>query len=611
MRRPFPRSSKPCVNAGRTSGSRPGWYERGGREFPALLTVYPLFDDQGPIVSVLGVTLDITRQKEAEHAVRVSERRYRRLVEMSPDAVVIHSQGRTVLTNRAAADLVGATDPKDLLGRSLMDFVHPEYVEAVKDHIERTVSGQRVPFMEQKILRLDGTEAEVEVAGVPFVFKGREAAHLVARDISARKQTERELRRRIEFERLVTDISTQFIRLAPEEIDAHIDRALATIGRFVGADRSYVFRFSPDGRRMTNTHEWCAEGIRPAVHRIRDVSVEAFPWIVGRLRNREVVQVSHAEQLPPVAAAERREFAAQGIRSLVNVPILLGEAVFGFLGFDAVRAPKSWPDETVALLRIVGEIFANALARKRAEEDLRRAMAELEEFKSIIDRSPVYVFVWRVADGWPVEFASENVRQLGYTPEDFTSGGVSWPGITHPEDVPRLQAEIAANLQAGRLEFSQEYRLFTADGEVRWIDDRNRAVTDAEGTVTHIQGILFDVTERKRAEEALRESEQRFRALIDNLPVGIYRNTPGPQGRFLMANQAMARLYGYDSVEEFLRIDASDLHKNQAERKAFSDKLIARGKVVGEEMLLRRKDGSTIWGSLTAQVVRDADGKFA
>jgi len=141
----------------------------------------------------------------------------------------------------------------------------------------------------------------------------------------------------------------------------------------------------------------------------------------------------------------------------------------------------------------------NITGYKRTEEQLKR-------LEAIINRSPVMVFLWPIEDGWPVEFVSENVEKvLGYRAEEFTSGKVSWPGITHPEDVPRLEAEVAKFLEEGVEEFNQEYRLITRSGGVRWMHDQNKVLLDPKGAPTHIQSIVLDITDRKQAEDELKE----------------------------------------------------------------------------------------------------------
>lgn len=112
-----------------------------------------------------------------------------------------------------------------------------------------------------------------------------------------------------------------------------------------------------------------------------------------------------------------------------------------------------------------------------------------------------------------------------------------------------------------------------------------------------------ELLERKRAEEALRESEHRYRSLVENLPIGIYRVTPGERGRFLMANPAFLSMFGYESEEEVKGLHVSDIYMRPAERKVFSDDLLAMKSVTVSDRYLKRKDGTTLWGRVTARVV--------
>ena len=133
------------------------------------------------------------------------------------------------------------------------------------------------------------------------------------------------------------------------------------------------------------------------------------------------------------------------------------------------------------------------------------ALEKLRELESIINRSPAVVFLWRLDEGWQVEFVSDSVKQFGYTPEELLSGQVSWDSITYPEDVPRIEAEVAEYFQRGVMEFAQEYRFITKSGKARWIEGLSKGLKDSNGVVTHVQSIILDVTERKRAEEKLQK----------------------------------------------------------------------------------------------------------
>ncbi len=178
---------------------------------------------------------------------------------------------------------------------------------------------------------------------------------------------------RVEKEKLIAWISTKFNNLALAEVDGGINYALKALGEFADADRSYIFLFSDDGTKVSNTYEWCARGIEPQIDRLQGLAAGDFPWWMERLRRFEDIAIPRVADLPDQARAEKEILQAQDIKSLYAVPLVYGKTLVGFLGLDAVRAEKTWPKEIVSLIRIIGEIIANALERKRAEERFCKA----------------------------------------------------------------------------------------------------------------------------------------------------------------------------------------------------------------------------------------------
>ena len=139
---------------------------------------------------------EIAQRQQAEETLRESEERYRRLVELTYDAVAIHSQGRLAYVNPAAVELLGATSPEELVGQPVRDFVHPDDWELVQARLQRVEeNGQGVPMAEEKFVRLDGTVVDVEVAAIPIVYGGQPAVQSVIRDVSVRKRLEKERER--------------------------------------------------------------------------------------------------------------------------------------------------------------------------------------------------------------------------------------------------------------------------------------------------------------------------------------------------------------------------------------------------------------------------------
>ena len=136
---------------------------------------------------------DISERKRAEERLWESEDRYRRLVELSPETIAVHSEGKFIYVNAAGAKLFGATEAEELIGKPFLDFVHPDYVELVKARVQRTLEGNTAELTEIKIMCLDGETIDVEATGMPIVYGGFSAVQVVIRDITERKRAEEEL----------------------------------------------------------------------------------------------------------------------------------------------------------------------------------------------------------------------------------------------------------------------------------------------------------------------------------------------------------------------------------------------------------------------------------
>ncbi len=152
--------------------------------------------------------------------------------------------------------------------------------------------------------------------------------------------------------------------------------------------------------------------------------------------------------------------------------------------------------------------------RKATENALLKYSMELEqsnklkeEMERIINTSPVIVFLWKYEPKWPAEFVSENITRLGYAVDDFTSKKILYGDIVHPEDLEKMQKELSRNVESGCDIYTSEYRIFTRSGDIRWVDERTFIQRDETGGI-HLQGIILDITEHKKADEALLQMEE-------------------------------------------------------------------------------------------------------
>ena len=166
-------------------------------------------------------------------------------------------------------------------------------------------------------------------------------------------------------------------------------------------------------------------------------------------------------------------------------------------------------------LELVARIRA-LLRLRNVERSLRQELARRAELQSIINGSPTVAVLWGTAPVLAVDYISEGIRRYGYEPDDFTSGRMTYAEILHPDDAARISEASRAFFAEGRDEYVQTYRILARDGRVRWVEDYTTARRDETGAVHHYQGVILDITERKRAEEAHRESDRRFRAAVES-----------------------------------------------------------------------------------------------
>ncbi len=170
------------------------------------------------------------------------------------------------------------------------------------------------------------------------------------------------------FEKLLGSIFTRFLNVTDDDLDEMIQLTLEEIGSFVQADRAYLFLLSDYKQLMSNTHEWCAEGILPQIEHLQDLSLTEHSWIITELSGSDSLYIPLVEDMPESAQIAQELLAMQGIKSLLLVPLMISHNLAGFLGFDAVTEPRLWSKEDINLLAIIAKILAFAKERKRSHD---------------------------------------------------------------------------------------------------------------------------------------------------------------------------------------------------------------------------------------------------
>lgn len=202
----------------------------------------------------------------------------------------------------------------------------------------------------------------------------------INKEITERKRAEEQIRNRL----VIEDAIARASRLLAYQQDADIKEILKILGEAVSVNRAYVFQFRQNGRKIDNTHEWCAPGTEPQIDNLQDLDSALVPWWMKKLGAGENIVIPDVGALPAEAAAEKEMLQAQDIRSLLVVPIYLGGGILvGFMGFDDTEKSRQWSSEDVSVLRVMAETMAGYLDRKQAEEKLHKTLGDLERFNRL------------------------------------------------------------------------------------------------------------------------------------------------------------------------------------------------------------------------------------
>jgi transcriptional regulator with GAF, ATPase, and Fis domain len=305
---------------------------------------------------------------------------------LDPELRCIHVNERmAVIDGIPVADHAGRTFGE--LDRQVARAVEPLLSRAVKEDrsfVEYEVVVQRA--------RGDQPSRELFWLICCYPLKGEDGSvvrcGLIVQDVTGQKRREDVQTERLKVEALLSDLSTAFINVPVREVDRKIEQGLQKVVEVLGVDRSTIWYLSPDGGRLLLTHSYALPGVKepPAV------IVDLIPVWMDMVRKGEIYGISDVDEMGEECWREKKYCReAGGIKSILFIPAIVGGIAVGTITFVSYRTRIEWPDELVQRLRILWEIFANALERKRADEKIQNALAEIRQLKDRLEAENIYL----------------------------------------------------------------------------------------------------------------------------------------------------------------------------------------------------------------------------
>ena len=337
-----------------------------------------LFDKQGNPVFFDGILEDITENKRSEGAIKESEANLKAIIENSLESIWSINRDYEIqyVNELFATDFKNTFGVQLTKGTNILESLPPDLRKLWKERYDRAFNNEHFVFEDR--IDIGTSPIYIEVAMTPIVVDGNVVgASFYGKNVTDKKLAQMQLEYMSNLRKLLIDLSSSFINLPFIEIEPAIKQSLANIGEFVGSDRAYVFDYDITNNTVSNTYEWCREGIESQINNLQLIPFDAFhDWSVAQLRG-EIIQIDDVSELPDDDL--RKFLEMQDIISMLNLPLIHENNYLGFIGFDCVKEKHIFNDYEKQLLQVYTQTLVNVKNRIEKEQYLIDAKEKAEE----------------------------------------------------------------------------------------------------------------------------------------------------------------------------------------------------------------------------------------
>jgi diguanylate cyclase (GGDEF)-like protein/PAS domain S-box-containing protein len=478
-----------------------------------------LIDNQ--VYGIAGISREITERRVKDTALLESEHRLRALLNNIPDLAWMKDKQKNFLAVNGIFCTTFHVEAQAIFGNT-GQTIFAEKIQLLLDQSDDEVLVLGRPkIIESVYVDESGFVTWYETIKMPMFNEKLEVIGLtgVARDITTRKRSEEAFQHRLETEKLIAQISNRLNQIRYDESESEINQILEQVARFIKADRCYFIQLADDFKSIKHIYSWRDTGIDDRQTYLFGEDWNKNSWIRDRLIDAKPVTIKRITDLPYAAKNEMEIAIRENITSAILIPVgIQGDEISSVLTMESVTKERDWSDSEEQVLKVISEMISTTLSRLSSEVRLRKTE---NRYRMLAEQISAVVYIDAMDEFSTGEYISPQIEDLtGYSAKEILANDSLFWQTVHPEDVERVLEENRLTNQT-RQPFLAEYRLVKKSGEVVWVEDKAEIFEDDNGQ-EHWFGVIYDITNRKEIEKALKESQARFQDLFDHSPVALW-----------------------------------------------------------------------------------------
>lgn len=551
----------------------------------------------------LAIINDVTEKVEAENALKENTQRYQMLFSKANDAIFIMDEEKIIDCNYKALDMFACTR-EEIVGHSPVEF-SPEFqpdgkssIKSANEKIINALKGNPQKFL-WKHCQKNGNTFDAEISLNAFEINNKTYIQAIVRDISERIKSEQkalELQENLKKQNKVlvelankkTIYSGSFLESAKE-----IAKAAA---QTLNITKSSVWIYQHEKNITSIVTYYLKNDYFDYTQTI--LNYNDYPEYFKAIKKERIIAVSDVFNDERMSAFSETYFKVNNIKSTLDVPVRVEGEIVAIICNEQENHHRNWTFEEQTFAASLADLLSLSYENVQRREIEQKIIENEKILKTVLDNIGhlIYNFTFDKQGKPELKYISPQVEKiLGITPDEFREHikNKTFASFYHPEDIENVR-KSAEKLVKTRQPINLTYRIKNAKTkQYIWVEEFMFPGVDEHNQSIANFGILHDITERKRAELALKESEEQYRNLFENNMAGVF--VTKADGTFVAVNESYVKIFGFNSVEEVLKRNSKENYYNEQDREKYLKELRQKKHLKNYTLRNKKKDGSEVW----------------